>query len=406
MLSGLIPGPNEAGNDIDTYLRPLVDDLKILWSEGIEVWDEYKHEYFNLRALLFVTVSDSPAQRNLSGQSKRMPGGCPHCLDETDYTYLNKSRKIVYMCHRRFLSPKHPFRRMKHHFDGTVEKNGPPHQFSGKDVYNQVKNVHVVLGKRKKSSKNVEKGMWNKQSILWELPYWKELDVRHSIDVMYVEKNVCESLLGTLLDIIGKRRDHSNARADLKEMGIRPELCLDDPDTDELPTSCITLSKNEKKEFCEFLRSVKVPSDYSTNVSRLVSLPDMKLVPGVKSHDYHVLMTQMIAIGIRNILPINVREAIMNLCFFFNAISQKVVSEDFLDVLEKRHYETLCLLEMYFPPSFFDLSLHYTAHIVKEIKLLGPVFLHQIYAYERYNGILKSYVRNRGHPEGCIVQGY
>jgi hypothetical protein len=210
MLSGLIPGPNEAGNDIDTYLRPLVDDLKILWSEGIEVGDEYKYEYFNLRALLFVTVSDSPAQRNLSGQSKRMPGGCPHCLDETDCTYLNKSRKKVYMGHRHFLPPKHPFRRMKHHFDGTVEKNGPPHQFSGKDVYNQVKNVHVVLGKRKKSYKNIKKGMWNKQSILWELPYWKELDVRHSIDVMHVEKNVCESLLGTLLDIIGKTRDHSN----------------------------------------------------------------------------------------------------------------------------------------------------------------------------------------------------
>ena len=59
----------------------------------------------------------------------------------------------------------------------------------------------------------------------------------------------------------------------------------------ELTTSCITLSKNEKKEFCEFLKSVKVPSGYSTKVSRLVSLPDLKIAPGVKSHDYHVLLT-------------------------------------------------------------------------------------------------------------------
>jgi uncharacterized protein YifN (PemK superfamily) len=29
------------------------------------------------------------------------------------------------------------------------------------------------------------------------LPYWKHLDIRHSIDVMHIEKNVCESLLGT-----------------------------------------------------------------------------------------------------------------------------------------------------------------------------------------------------------------
>ena len=96
-------------------------------------------------------------------------------------------------------------------------------------------------------------------------------------------------------------------------MRIRPELWLDESvKGTELPTSCITLSKNEKKEFCEFLKSVKVPSGYSTNVSRLISLPELKIAPDVKSHDYHVLLTQMIAIGIRNILPVNVRGAIMN----------------------------------------------------------------------------------------------
>jgi hypothetical protein len=83
----------------------------------------------------------------------------------------------------------------------------------------------------------------------------------------------------------------------------------------ELPTSCITLSKHEK-EFCGFMKNVKVPSGYSTNVSRLISFPDLKVTPGVKSHDYHVLLTQMIAVGIRNILSVNVREAIMNFCFF------------------------------------------------------------------------------------------
>jgi hypothetical protein len=60
---------------------------------------------------------------------------------------------------------------------------------------------------------------------------------------------------------------------------------------------------------------VKVPSGYSMNVSRLISFPDLKVASGVKSHDYHVLLTQMIAVGIQNILPVNVREAIMNFCF-------------------------------------------------------------------------------------------
>jgi hypothetical protein len=133
-------------------------------------------------------------------------------------------------------------------------------------------------------------------------------------------------------------------------MGIRPELWLDDSvKGTELPTSCITLSKHE--EFCGFLKNVKVPSGYSTNVSRLISFPDLKVALSVKSHDYHVLLTQMIAVGIRNILPTNVREAIMKFCFFFNVIGQKVLSEEDLESLEKRHYETLCFLEMYFPPA-------------------------------------------------------
>jgi hypothetical protein len=61
---------------------------------------------------------------------------------------------------------------------------------------------------------------------------------------------------------------------------------------------------------------------------------------------------------------------------------------------------------MYFPPAFFDISVHFTIHLIKDIKLLGPVFLHQMYAYERFNGILKSFVRNRAYPEGSMVQGY
>jgi hypothetical protein len=78
------------------------------------------------------------------------------------------------------------------------------------------------------------------------------------------------------------------------------------------------------------------------NVSRLISLPDLKVAPALKSHDYHVLLTQLIIVAIRNILPVNVREAILNFCFFLNAIGQTVLSEESLESLEKRHYKNLC----------------------------------------------------------------
>jgi hypothetical protein len=52
-----------------------------------------------------------------------------------------------------------------------------------------------------------------RRSILWDLPYWQYLSVRHSIDVMHVEKNVCESIIGTLLNM-DKTKD--SPRHDLK----------------------------------------------------------------------------------------------------------------------------------------------------------------------------------------------
>jgi hypothetical protein len=32
-----------------------------------EVWDEFKREEFTMRAMLFTTINDNPAHRNLSG---------------------------------------------------------------------------------------------------------------------------------------------------------------------------------------------------------------------------------------------------------------------------------------------------------------------------------------------------
>ena len=52
--------------EIDVYLRPLVEELQLLWNRlGVRVWDEHKQEHFDLRALLFVTINDWPALSNL-----------------------------------------------------------------------------------------------------------------------------------------------------------------------------------------------------------------------------------------------------------------------------------------------------------------------------------------------------
>jgi len=134
-------------------------------------------------------------------------------------------------------------------------------------------------------------------------------------------------------------------------------------------------------------------------------MKDLKLI-GMKSHDCHVMMTQMLPIAIRGILPEKVRDPIIALCSFFNTISQKVMDPFKLDKLQQDVIHTLCRLEMCFPPSFFDIMVHLIVHIVKEIRFLGPVFLHQMYPFERFMGVVKKYVHNRHRPEGCIAEGW
>src|SRR5437016_12752083 len=108
-------------------------------------------------------------------------------------------------------------------------------------------------------------------------------------------------------------------------------------------------------------------------------MKDLKLV-GMKSHDCHVMMTQMLPIAIRCIKPDYVKFAVTRLCHFFNAIAQKVIDPTELSALNIEIAETLCLLEMVFPLSLFDMVVHLLGHIINEIKIPGPVFLHRMYS--------------------------
>ncbi|KAK3204487.1 hypothetical protein Dsin_018533 [Dipteronia sinensis] len=53
MLTLLILGPKQPGNDIDIYLVPLIEDLKDPWTIGI---DAYSESTFNLKAILMWTI--------------------------------------------------------------------------------------------------------------------------------------------------------------------------------------------------------------------------------------------------------------------------------------------------------------------------------------------------------------
>lgn len=77
-----------------------------------------------------------------------------------------------------------------------------------------------------------------------------------------------------------------------------------------------------------------------------------------------------------------------------------------LNQIQKDLVVTINLFEMYFLPEFFDIMVHLTVHLVREVRLCGPVYLRWMYPFERFLKYLKGYVRNKNRPEGCIAECY
>ncbi|XP_049407809.1 uncharacterized protein LOC125871254 [Solanum stenotomum] len=126
---------------------------------------------------------------------------------------------------------------------------------------------------------------------------------------------------------------------------------------------------------------------------------------GLKSHDCHILMQQLLPIALRNLLPVNVLKPLIELSNFFRGICSKDLKIGDLEKLQDRVAITLCHLERIFPPSFFDIMEHLLIHLAEEAMLGGPSQYRSMWFIERFLLCLKNYVRNRRYPEGAIAEG-
>ncbi|XP_019095592.1 PREDICTED: uncharacterized protein LOC104763200 [Camelina sativa] len=235
MLTLLIHGPTQPGNNIDLYLEPMIEDLNHLWEKGELTYDAFSHTTFTLRAMLLWTIQDFPAYGNLARCKVKGQMGCPVCGKHTDSLWLSNCRKHVYMSHRKSLPSSHVYRGKKARFDGKSEHGRRSRILTGHNIYQILKNYKNdfgnvrVTGRKRKMKYCVDSASdtddeseeeeevdeeelyrWKKRSILFKLPYWKEMPVRHNLDVMHVERNVAASLVATLLHC-GKSKDGVNA---------------------------------------------------------------------------------------------------------------------------------------------------------------------------------------------------
>ena len=201
---------------------------------------------------------------------------------------------------------------------------------------------------------------------------------------MHVEKNISESITGTMLAIDGKSKDTVKARLDLQDWGIRKELHLEKRPNGSYvkPRATFSLTPNDREGFCEFLKSVKYPDGYAANISRTVNTRNGRL-SSLKSHDYHVLLQQILPIGMRGYIDNNICTTLFELGKFFEDMCAKTLRIGDLEKLEERIVLILCKLEKIFPPAFFDVMVHLAVHLPREAKLAGPVHYRWMYAIER-----------------------
>jgi hypothetical protein len=143
---------------------------------------------------------------------------------------------------------------------------------------------------------------------------------------MQVTKITFDSIIETLLDMPRETKDGLKSHTDLVQFELRPELhpILRPNGKHFLALASYTLTVEEKKVFCQCLRCVRVPTGFSSNVSKLVLVNDLSMF-GYNSHDYHVMMMVFLAIAIRAIKPVHMKVFITRLCCFFNTVSQKVI---------------------------------------------------------------------------------
>ncbi|KAI5328003.1 hypothetical protein L3X38_027399 [Prunus dulcis] len=181
---------------------------------------------------------------------------------------------------------------------------------------------------------------------------WLPWDHEHNLDVMHVEKNVFDTLVGTIQDIEGKTKDTIKAHLDLERMGIRRGLWMNrDNDKARRDLAFFSMKPNDKKEFLKFVSSVKFLDGYASNIARCVNVDGGKFT-GLKSHDCHVFMQRLL------------------------------------------------------PVAFFISMMHVMVHLPEEALLADPVNYRWMYPIERLLRELKKSVRNRAKAEGSIIEAW
>jgi len=175
------------------------------------------------------------------------------------------------------------------------------------------------------------------------------------------------------MDVKGKTKDNIKTTLDIAFFYNRKnmELVCDESRVAK-PRASFVLDKNAQLLVYKWLKSLCFLDEHALNISRLVNTEECRLY-GMKSYDYHVFMQTLIPLAFHDLLPKGIWDAVMEISYFFRDICSSKLNVDDIERLETNIVDTLCKLEMIFPPSFFDSMEHLPIHLSFEAKFGGPV---------------------------------
>ena len=102
------------------------------------------------------------------------------------------------------------------------------------------------------------------------------------------------------MNVEEKTKDNVKSHEDLKGLYHHWELHQDER-IKKYPIASYTLDKQAKVKLCEWLKELRFPDGYASNMGRCVDMKKLKLF-GMKSHDCHVFMQRLLPIAFQELL--------------------------------------------------------------------------------------------------------
>ena len=140
----------------------------------------------------------------------------------------------------------------------------------------------------------------------------------------------------------------------------------------EKPRAFFSLKPEQRDEF---LKSVKYSGGYTENISRSLNARNGRLY-GLKSHDCHVLLQQILSIRLQGFAHKDISLVLFELDSIFQDLCSRTLKRSDLEKLKERIVLILCKLERYFPLAFFDVMVYLVVHLPQEA-ILGRLVQYQ-----------------------------